>query len=308
MKRKFKHSFTACLLLIVSSRCAYPQKKPEVVEVPFTFEHSSVIVQVTVNGKGPYKMLLDTGAEQCAIDSNAASELSLKLTPIGSGKTVAAGKKENTLYLTKLPQIEIANLKARDLLAVATDFSKISQRIGIPIHGVVGYNFLKNRIVQFDYPKRVVRFYSVSPFTASKQPNTSNRIVLPFHFSGEDRFPIIDDVTVNGKKIKVELDTGHSGVLAVTATTIKRLGLEAEAEGCEVETSEGALGTSVNRKCKLKRLTVGTITVDSPSVSFRAPNSGLDQAPFEGLLGNDFFKDFVVTFDYRSMTVTFERS
>ena len=308
MKRKSLDLFVACVFVIVCTHLVYTQNKPEVVAVPFTFERSSVIVQVKVNGKGPYNMLLDTGAEQCAVDLNAASELSLKLTPIGRGKTVATGKKENTLFLTRLPQIEIGSLNARDLLAVATDFSKISQRIGIPIHGVVGYNFLINRIVQFDYPKRVVRFYSVSPFTASRQTNTSNRVVLPFRFYRGDKFPIIDDVTVNGKKIKAELDTGHSGVLAVTATTIKRLGLEEEAEGCVAETSEGALGTSVNRKCKLERLTVGTITVDSPSVSFRAPNSGLDQAPFEGLLGNDFFKDFVVTFDYRSMTVTFERS
>jgi hypothetical protein len=106
------------------------------------------------------------------------------------------------------------------------------------------------------------------------------------------------------KRSRLELDTGHSGVLAITAAAIKRLGLEAEAEGCEAESSEGALGTSVNRKCKLKRLTVGTIAIDSPIVSFRAPNSGLDQAPFEGLLGNDFFKGFVVTFNYRHMTVT----
>jgi len=192
--------------------------------------------------------------------------------------------------------------------AAATDFSKITQRVGIPVNGIVGYNFLKNRVVQFDYPKRVVRFYSVSPFPKSEQSNAAGRMTLPFRFYGEDKFPVIDDVYVNGKKIRAELDTGHSGVLALTAATIKRLGLEAEAEGCEPETSEGALGTSVNRKCKLKILTVGTITVDSPTVSFRAPNSGLDEAPFEGLLGNDFFKDFVVTYDYRSMTVAFERA
>jgi hypothetical protein len=71
--------------------------------------------------------------------------------------------------------------------------------------------------------------------------------------------------------------------------------------------SEGALGTSVNRKGKLKTLTVGTVTIDSAPVSFRGPNSGLDEAPFDGLLGNDFFKDFVVTFDYRSMAVMFEK-
>ena len=31
-------------------------------------------------------------------------------------------------------------------------------------------------------------------------------------------------------------------------------------------------------------------------------------SPFEGILGNDFFKNFVVTFDFRSTTVTFERA
>jgi len=307
VKRESLRLLVACLFVIVFTQLAHPQTKPEV-EVPFTFERSSVIVQVKVNGKGPYNMLLDTGAELCAVDLNIAKELDLKLTPISSGKIVATGKKENTLFLTKLPAIEITNLSAQDLEAVATDFSKITQRVGIPVAGVIGYNFLKNRIVQFDYGKRVVRFYSDSPLRTSKHANTTSRMTLPFRFYGGDKFPIIDDVFVNGKKIKAELDTGHSGVLAVTAAAIKRLGLDAEAQDCEEETSEGALGTSVNRKCKLKTLTVGTVTIESPSVSFRGPNSGLDQAPFEGLLGNDFFKDFVVTIDYRRMTITFERA
>jgi predicted aspartyl protease len=308
VKRKFLSLLIVCLFMIVFTQLARPQTKPDAVEVPFKFERSSVVVQVKVNDKGPYNMLLDTGAEQCAVDLKTAKELELKLTPIGDGKVVATGKKENSIFLTKLPQIEIGSVTGKDLLAAAVDFSKISQRIGTPVHGALGYNFLKNRIVQFDYPKRVVRFYSVSPLRTSKQPNTTSRMTIPFRFYGGDKFPIIDDVFVNGKKIKAELDTGHSGVLAVTAAAIKRLGLDAEAQNCEEETSEGALGTSVNRKCKLKTLTVGTLTIESPSVSFRASNSGLDQAPFDGLLGNDFFKDFVVTFDYRGMTVTFERS
>jgi predicted aspartyl protease len=304
--RKLFFVFVAGLFASLGAPFAYSQPKPAVVEVPFTFEHSSVIVPVKVNGKGPYNMLLDTGAEQSAVDLDTAKELGLKLTPLGEGRVVATGKKENAVFLTTLSQVELMSLTAKNLLAAATDFSKISQRIGMPVNGVLGYNFLQNRIVQFDYPKRIARFYSVSPFSR-KQPAAAGRMALHFHFYEDDRFPLIDDVYVNGKKIRAELDTGHSGVLALTAAAIKRLGLEAEAEGCEPETSEGALGTSVNRKCKLETLRVGTVTVDSPIVSFRAPNSGLDEAPFEGLLGNDFFKDFVVTFDYRTMIVTFEK-
>lgn len=308
MNRKLVYVFIACLLSNLCACPGYSQNKPKVVEVPFAFERSSVIVQVKVNSKGSYNMLLDTGAEQSAIDLNTAKELGLKLSPLGGGKVVATGKKENTLFLTKLSQIEIGDLMAKDLLAVATDFSRISQRVGVLVHGVVGYNFLKNRVVQFDYPKRVVRFYSASPPSNSKQPDTARRMVLPFRFYSGDKFPVIDDVYVNGKKIKAELDTGHNGLLALTAAAIKRLGLQAEAQAGEPETSEGALGTSENRKGKLKTLTVGTVTIDSPTVSFRAVNSGLDSAPFDGLLGNEFFKGFIVTFDYRSMIVMFEKS
>src|SRR5262245_5416795 len=172
-------------ILLSTLLFAYPQNRPQLVEVPFTFERGSVIVQVKVNDKGPYNMLLDTGAEQCAVDLPTAKELGLKLTPVGGGKIVGTGKKENTLFLTKLPQIEISTLTAKDLLAVATDFSKISQRVGIPVNGVIGYNFLKNRIVQLDYSKRLVRFYSVSPFT-SDQPSSARRLTLPFRFYGGD--------------------------------------------------------------------------------------------------------------------------
>ena len=307
MNRRFLNVFVASLLASLCGSLAYSQNNPEVVEVPFAFERSSVIVEVKVNGKGSYNMLLDTGAEQSAIDLNMAKELGLKLNPIGGGKVVATGKKQNTLFLTKLSQIDVGKVQSKDILAVAIDFSRISQRIGIRVDGVVGYNFLKNRVVQFDYQKRVVRFYSTLSMPNSPVANTSNRMVLPFRFYGDDKFPVIDDVYVNGKKIRAELDTGHSGVLALTAAATKRLGLDATAQAAEPETSEGALGTSVNRKGKLRTLTVGTVTIDSPTVSFRAPNSGLDEAPFDGLLGNDFFKDFVVTFDYRNMIVTFEK-
>jgi predicted aspartyl protease len=308
MKTKAFYVLVACLLIIYCGHFAYSQDKSEAVEVPFAFEHSSVIMPVKVNGKGPYNMLLDTGAEQSAVDLNTAKELVLALTPVGGGKVVAAGKKDSTVYLTKLPQVEIGSLIAKDLVAVATDFSRISQRVGVPVNGVIGFNFLKNRIVQFDYPKRVVRFYSASPVAKSEQPNTTTRTALPFRFHGDDKFPIINEVYVDGKKIKAELDTGHSGTLALTAPAVKRLGLESEAQSAEPETSEGALGTSVNRKGKLHTLRVGNLTVDSPTVTFRAPNSGLDRAPFEGILGNDFFKDFVVTFDYRGMVVIFEKA
>ena len=52
--------------------------------IPFRIESGHIIVQVKVNGHGPYPMLLDTGAEVSTIDSSIASKASIKLlSPIG---------------------------------------------------------------------------------------------------------------------------------------------------------------------------------------------------------------------------------
>ena len=51
MRSKLLFVFVAGLFATLSSHLAYAQRKSEVVEVPFMFERSSVIVQVKVNGK-----------------------------------------------------------------------------------------------------------------------------------------------------------------------------------------------------------------------------------------------------------------
>src|SRR5207302_9249620 len=39
------------------------------IEVPFEFVHKQIVVQVKINGKGPFSMLLDTDIDPSAIDS-----------------------------------------------------------------------------------------------------------------------------------------------------------------------------------------------------------------------------------------------
>ena len=70
---------------------------------------------------------------------------------------------------------------ARDIAAATVDLSKLSERIGKPIHGVLGYSFLKDRIVQIDYPNSKLRFFSESPYPRIQLgPNTVNIVAFPF--------------------------------------------------------------------------------------------------------------------------------
>jgi len=278
-----------------------------IAEIPFAFDHTSVIIQVKVNGKGPFNMVLDTGSDVATIDLATAKELGLNLKSTAQAAT-GGGSEKPQIFSTQIPQVEIGGLASKSIAAVAVDLSKSSQVLGKPLHGVLGYGVLKNRIVQFDYPKRVIRFYSSSPYPKSDPTsNNDHRVVLPFRL-GDDS-PIIDDVYVNGKKIKAVIDTGGGGIyFALMPEAILSLGLEQKMSQAEPDSrGVGVNGVITSRKGKIKTLRVGAINIDSPMVIFYPKGVGKDNRKYGGAIGNAFLQDFVVTFDYPNKTIVLER-
>ena len=306
MQSRFSYSLGICLLIMVCCLDSFAQApgKEQVFVVPFDFYQNEIILQVKVNGKGPFNLMLDTGTDPSAIDLATAREIGLKLDPIARQGT-GGGTSINLTYETKLPLLEIGGLTAKNIEALAIDLSRISQRLGKPIHGVLGHSLLNDRIVQIDYPQRVVRFYSKSSFAqAVKQANTPNRTVLPFRYADD---VLIDEVSVNGKKIVANLDTGSDGTFQLTPTAVSDLRLEDEVSKAKVSTSVGFNGVSENREGQIGSVTIGGISIAAPTVIFFAKGAGRDKRAWGINIGNAFLKDFVLTIDYRRKLITLER-
>jgi predicted aspartyl protease len=287
------------LTLFVSS--AQAGGKQQVVEVPFDFYKNEIILQVKVNGKGPFNMMLDTGTDPSAVDLTTARDIGLKLHPLGKPGT-GGGTDVNLTYYTELPLVEVSSFTVKDVETLALDLSKVSERLGKPLHGVLGHSVLNGRIVQIDYPNRVVRFYSQPLF--SKAANTPKRSVLSFRYADN---VLLDDVFVNGKKMVGNLDTGSSGTFNLTPAAVSYLGLEEEFDQAPVSTDVGYNGVSQNRKGKVNNVTVGGISVDAPAVIFFGKGTGRDKKAWGINIGNGFLKDFVLTLDYRNKLVVLER-
>jgi predicted aspartyl protease len=288
-----------CFLVTVSS--AHAGGKQQVFEVPFDFYKNEILLQVKINGKGPFNMLLDTGTDPSGIDLTTARNIGLKLHPLGKPAS-GGGTDVNLTYYTELPLVEVSGFTVKDVETLAIDLSKISERLGKPLHGVLGHSVLNGRIVQIDYPNRVVRFYSQPLF--SKRANTPNRSMLSFRYADN---VLLDDVFVNGKKVVGNLDTGSSGTFNLTPAAVGLLGLEEEFNQAPVSTDVGYNGASQNRQGKVNNVTVGGISVDAPAVIFFGKGTGRDKKPWGINIGNGFLKDFVLTIDYRNKLVTLER-
>ncbi|HJT27699.1 MAG TPA: retropepsin-like aspartic protease [Pyrinomonadaceae bacterium] len=290
-----------CLLITVFVSSAEAGGKQQVVEIPFDFYRNEIILQVKVNGKGPFNMMLDTGTDPSAVDLTTAKEIGLKLHPLGKPGE-GGGTDVNLAYYTELPLVEVAGFTVKNVETLALDLSKVSERLGKPLHGVLGHSVLKGRIAQIDYPNRVVRFYSQPLF--SKAPNTPKRSMLSFRYSDN---VLLDDVLVNGKKIVGNLDTGSDGTFKLTPAAVGYLGLEEDFNQAPVSTDVGYNGVSQNRQGKVNNVTVGAISVDAPAVIFFAKGTGRDKKPWGINIGNAFLKDFILTIDYRNKLVTLER-
>ncbi len=274
------------------------------VEVPFEFVHNQIVVQVRIGGKGPFNFLLDTNTDPSVIDSATARELGLQVGPKGA-QASGGGTEKNAFYPTRLTQVELGGVTAKEIAAAALDLSKFAQKMERPIHGVLGYSFLKDRIIQIDYANSVLRFFAQSPYPYIKLgPNTVNVIAAQFRY--EDSEVIIESLYVNNEKMRAALDTGSSGGIALTPEAVAALKLEDQGQEVEAD-SVGYNGAYKTKVGVLKNLRLGRYSVDSVPATFWLPNTGHDGKKFDVNIGNGFFQSFIMTFDFKGKMVVFER-
>ena len=291
------------LLLGVPAAFAQPAGKP-VAEVPFEFVHNQIVVQVKIGDRGPFTMLVDTNTDPSAIDAATARDLGLAVVSKG-GVATGGGPETNMVYPVRLPSVELGGLVTRDVAAATISLAKISERIGRPIHGILGFSFLKDRIIQIDYPNSKLRFFTESPFPRIQMSaNTVNTIAFPF--KREDGEVMIDSVFINSEKMRASLDTGSSSTFSLTPQAVALLQLEEQAQPGE-KTSVGYNGEYETRQGILKSVRLGRIAVESVRANFWLPNTGYDNKKFQVNIGNGFFQDFVMTFDFKNKMVVFEK-
>jgi len=288
----------------LGARCGLstPGADGDGVQVPFIFEHNEILVQVKIAQHEPFTMMLDTDTDPSSINLSFAQSNNFRLREIRAEIT-GGGSERPRVYLTKLESVELDSLPARDLQAVAIDLSKIQNRLGIQVQGVLGNNFLAGRVLQIDYRARVLRFYRSS---AALPIAKGGQAVFPFR-SGEDGCIVMEGVTINGKSARATIDTGSDGTFALTPAAVQALGLADAARDGHPDVSEGYKGTVQNTRGRVDRIGIGPIDVASPEVVFWGTGTGRDRRPWELDIGNAFLKDYIVTLDYSKRSVTLQK-
>jgi predicted aspartyl protease len=125
-----------------------------------------ILLPVCVNGRGPFRFLVDTGASSTVIAPHLARELGLVGRPIEAlgvqGRLAAES--------FTLDSLEAGGQIVEQLDASSVDvFDYTSQAAGTAVEGILGYSFLRQYRVVLDYPGRRIAFQS-GPATGPAPP------------------------------------------------------------------------------------------------------------------------------------------
>jgi hypothetical protein len=275
---------------------------PAGTEVGFDFLHNQVVLQAMIQGQGPYNFVLDTGTMTSTIDLELARRLHLTL---GAPRVIAgAGTSQRTGRRTTLPEMAIGGLKVQAVEAAAIDLSAMSDALGRPLGGVLGFSLLKDRVVQIDYFQRRIRFSneSASLIAAGKG------FTFPMVFHEGSVLPVIQDCYVNGSRASITLDTGSSLGLVLFPGAVEKLRLSEIATSGAPLRADGYLGKAHLTRGWVTSLKIGPHDLGAVEAAFVQRGYG-ETGPSvwrDGSLGNAVLQDFVLTLDYRARTVTFE--
>jgi len=268
--------------------------------LPFRLVDNRVFIEAKINGKGPFALILDTGASGTVM-RGAAERLGLKIDnesqQRGVGeKTVASGE-------THLNELQIADAHFYDLDVGVLPGDDTPEVFGTqPLDGIVGLEVFQHFVVKHDYVHKLLTFTLPDHYSAPKKA-----MIVPFERPMQ--IPVVE-AELDGVRGRFGVDTGaRSALLAYgpwADANHLREKYNAKVEGV---TGWGIGGPVRSQLARAKKLKLGETTVDDIVIRLSLQKAGLTtSSAMAGLIGPDVLSQFDVTFDYSRNRIILERN
>ena len=275
-----------------------PKKK----SITFNFKSSNnlIIIPVTINNSDTLNFILDTGVRYPIItELPFVNKLNLNfLQPInvrglGEGEQLTAYRSgNNTITLDGLAAYD------QEIHMVINENFQISHILGIPVHGLIGFNLFKDYVVKIDYSEHKITLIKPEYFTYKEKERD---IVLPLSFEQNKPFVTTSIVTDKNEDVPVKLlvDTGASDAIWLSTNSDSRISLPDN----HIETflGRGLSGDLYGKKGRIGAIWVGPLVLYEPIVAF-PDNELVDELigknDRNGTLGAEILRRFYVTMDY----------
>ena len=216
--------------------------------------HDRMTVPVRLGGKGPYRFLVDTGADRTAVSTALATELGLTIGRTAILHSVTGTSEVKTV---SIPTLQLTHNRVTSVEA------PLLERAHMGADGILGVDSLRSQRVIFDFRTRMI---SIVPSVRKMERDEEGTIVV----RGKLRrgHLIVTSAKANGARLTVVLDTGSEMTMGNAAL---RAQLEARGRLGTPEAIEMMSVTGQKLKGEgfyLKRLEIGKVVLEDLMVLF----------------------------------------
>jgi len=257
--------------------------------VPVDVSKGQPVVEVLLDGKGPYRFFLDTGAGTTVLDSDLAQELGLAVldsTRIGDPVNPHAIRAD----VHELKSIQVGTARFEGVRAVSWDRSTLRPGPDSP-RGVLGIGVFHDVLLGIDYPKSQLRLQT------GLLPETDGVRILDYR--SPHGIPVIP-VTIGDRTFEAHLDSGSPSLFGLPMAHKDSVRLLTEPK-------EIGRGRTANTELVLygaqlaDTMRIGRHFFPQAMIRFN------DRLPHANL-GGGALREFVVTLDQKNRRVRFDRT
>src|SRR3990170_8749174 len=256
--------------------------------------NTRMTVEVQVNGRGPYRFLVDSGADTSVVGVRIARDLQL---PAGTTALLHSMTASGPVNRVMVEELSFGNSRIKSLeLPVLREGDLCGQ-------GMVGIDALVEQRLMMDFEKRVIK---VEDARTPVQMMDGEIVVTARRRRGQ---LILTQVRADGLPLEAVIDTGTEisiGNLALRDKLIRR-----QRDKFTTVAATGVTGVTVDLELAIvAELKVGSITLRNVPIAFA------EVPPFRGfglsdkpalLLGTDLLEAFRrVSLDFRARKVRFQ--
>jgi len=256
------------------------------------------IVDASIDGKGPYPFILDTGGHDILTPEFFRRH---GLIAVGNGFSTGAGTGTTKTQFTKVKTVSVggATISNQPFLILDIDLGMaMGDGKPQPIAGILGLELFERFAITIDYRGRKLTLHARSNLSCRGQ-------VIPIRFTSD--MPLAS-AALDGRSGMFGIDTGNNGDLIVFRPWAESNHLAAVYEpGKAIDA--GSVGGAVEfTKANAKSFQFGGQDLGEIRILLAPRNAGSLSANSEaGNIGNSILSGFTVTFDYRAGIMCLQR-
>jgi len=257
--------------------------------LPIKIINNHIYGETTVNGKGPFVFVFDTGGRD-VITPPLAKALGLKAegTLAGTG----AGESVTEAGFVYGLDFGVGAATVKNQIALVLPLDKFGEIEGVPMPGMVGYEVFRRFVTRIDYGAATLTLIDPAKFNPTDAGT-------PVKFTFNDHIPEVMG-TIEGLAAKLDIDTGARSELTITKPFAEANALRAShPKGVDAVDGWGTGGPSTGYVTRIRNMTIGDVNI-GPVVGRLADQSkgAFAGADYSANVGGGILKRFIVTFDY----------